>query len=189
MNPTSAASERPLASRLAEKICSFGQEAATSFALQQARTAIIDTVAVTLAGSAENCAQILMNTAGVASAPGSSLIFGTDRRTSALDATLVNGTASHALDYDDFSGVFGGKSEKPTPAGIAIFDHPSNPRHPTRWYLSDNAGLPYFGPALLFAQPMTLKAGDSFTLKYRILVHPGLGDHAALEKEYEAFAK
>ena len=27
---------------------------------------------------------------------------------SALDATLINGTASHALDYDDVSGVLGG---------------------------------------------------------------------------------
>ena len=89
----------------------------------------------------------------------------------------------------DFSGVFGGKDEKPTAAGVAIFDHPSNPRYPVRWYLSDNAGLPYFGPALLFAEPMTLKAGESFTIKYRVLVHPGRGDKAALEKEYQDFAK
>ena len=89
----------------------------------------------------------------------------------------------------DFSGVFGAKDEKPAAAGMAIFDHPSNPRHPTHWYLSDNAGLPYFGPALLFAQPLTLKAGESFTIKYRILIHPGLSNKAALEKEYQEFAK
>jgi hypothetical protein len=89
----------------------------------------------------------------------------------------------------DFSGVFGGKDEPSVPAGIAIFDHPANPRYPTPWYLSDNAGLPYFAPALLFAQPLTLHAGDSLTLKYRILVHPGLGDPTALENQYQAFAK
>ena len=89
----------------------------------------------------------------------------------------------------DFSGVFGEQDGKTTSAGITIFDHPANPRHPVSWYLSDNAGLPYFGPALLFAQPMTLKLGDSFTIRYRILIHPGLGDKAALEKEYRAFAK
>jgi hypothetical protein len=87
----------------------------------------------------------------------------------------------------DFSGDFGEKDEKPTAAGMAIFDHPSNPRHPTHWYLSDNADLPYFGPALLFAEPMTLKARESFTIKYRILIHRGLGDKAALEKEYQEF--
>ena len=89
----------------------------------------------------------------------------------------------------DFAGVFGEKDEKSLSAGLAIFDHPSNPRHPTHWYLSDNAGLPYFGPALLFDQPMTLKGGESFTIKYRILVHPGLGDKGVLEKEYQSFAK
>jgi len=91
-------------------------------------------------------------------------------------------------DWMDYSGVFGEKKEKAVAAGMTIFDHPSNPRHPTHWYLSDNAGLPYFGTALLFAEPLTLKAGESFTLKYRILVHAGLGDKAALEKEYEAWA-
>ena len=89
----------------------------------------------------------------------------------------------------DFSGVFGEKDEKPVTAGTTIFDHPTNPRHPTPWYLSDTADLPYFGPALLFDQPLTLKAGESFTVKYRILIHPGLGDKAGLEKEYREFAK
>jgi hypothetical protein len=89
----------------------------------------------------------------------------------------------------DFSGVFGEKDEKPVTAGTTIFDHPTNPRHPTPWYLSDTADLPYFGPALLFDQPLTLKAGESFMVKYRILIHPGLGDKAGLEKEYREFAK
>jgi len=118
MNTTSTPSERPLISCLTEKICSFNKEAATNFALQQARTAIIGTIAVTLAGSAKDCAQILMKTEGIASAPGSSLIFGTNRRTSSLDATLVNGTASHALDYGDIGDVFGGHPSVPLVAPL-----------------------------------------------------------------------
>ena len=35
-------------------------------------------------------------------------MIGTDRRTGPLDATLVNGTASHALDYDDMVGSLAG---------------------------------------------------------------------------------
>ena len=50
---------------------------------------------------------ILLRVPGVAR-PGPCLVLGTDTRTSALDATLINGTASHALDYDDVSGVMGG---------------------------------------------------------------------------------
>ncbi len=102
-----------LAARLAEKICRFGKPQVTRKALQQARTCIIDTVGVTLAGLPESSTQILLRTPGIATAPGQSLIFGTDRRTSALDAALVNGTASHALDYDDFNSVFGGHHSVP----------------------------------------------------------------------------
>lgn len=99
--------------RLAEKICSFNKGKLTEKALAQAKVCILDTIGVTLAGLPEPCAQILLKTPGVATAPGSSLIFGTDRRTSALDAALVNGTASHALDFDDVSGTLGGHHSVP----------------------------------------------------------------------------
>ena len=112
MKPTRAAdgngaAEPTLATRLAEKICAFRLEDMTARALSEARTAIIDTIGCTLAGIPEPCAQILLETPGVADAPGPALVFGTSHRTSALDATLINGTASHALDYDDVSGVHG----------------------------------------------------------------------------------
>jgi 2-methylcitrate dehydratase PrpD len=106
------------ATRLAEKICAFREEDLTAKALKEARTAIIDTVACTLAGVPEDCTQILLKTPGVAEAPGKSLVFGTNRRTSALDAALVNGTASHALDYDDVSGTLGGHHSVPVTAPI-----------------------------------------------------------------------
>jgi 2-methylcitrate dehydratase PrpD len=54
----------------------------------------------------------------VASAPGICTIFGTAQRTSALDATFINGTASHALDYDDFSQPMGGHQSAPLVAPL-----------------------------------------------------------------------
>lgn len=117
----STEAQKPLTEQLAEKIVAFDKSQATRPALKAARVAVIDTVGVTLAGIPEPCTQILLKTPGVATAPGSSLIFGTDRRTSALDATLINGTASHALDYDDFSGALGGHQSVPlVPALIAL---------------------------------------------------------------------
>jgi 2-methylcitrate dehydratase PrpD len=111
----------PFALRLAEKICGFAGDGVTELARKRARHSIIDTVAVTLAGFPEPCTQLLLKTAGIATSAGDALIFGTDRRTSALDATFINGTASHALDFDDFSGVFGGHQSVPlVPALIAI---------------------------------------------------------------------
>jgi 2-methylcitrate dehydratase PrpD len=107
-----------LATRLAEKICGFRVEDMTARALSEARTAIIDTIGCTLAGVPQPCTQILLATPGVAEAPGPALVFGTSRRTSALDAALINGTASHALDYDDVSGVMGGHHSAPVTAPI-----------------------------------------------------------------------
>jgi 2-methylcitrate dehydratase PrpD len=82
------------------------------------RTAIIDTLGVTIAGAIEPCTTNLLRTPGVASAPGICTIFGTAQKTSALDATFINGTASHALDYDDFSQPMGGHQSAPLVAPL-----------------------------------------------------------------------
>ncbi|MDP4796469.1 MAG: MmgE/PrpD family protein, partial [Rhodospirillales bacterium] len=98
---------------LASRIVDFDYRTITPKALQTAKAGITDTIGVTLAGLPEQCTQILLQTPGVADAPGPCLIFGTDKRTSALDATLVNGIGSHALDFDDFSDVLGGHQSVP----------------------------------------------------------------------------
>ena len=117
----SSATAPPLMQALAGKVCNFGDDALTPATLVTAKLGIIDTVATTLAGIGEPCAQIPLRTAGIAQAPGRCLIFGTGVRTSALDATFVNGVASHALDYDDFSGIFGGHQSVPVlPALFAL---------------------------------------------------------------------
>ena len=85
----------------------------------------------------------------------------------------------------DFSGQTGdGKA-----AGIAVFDHPQNLRHPSPWYVTVDAKVPfgYFSPAVLFNKPYMLRAGRSFTLKYRVLVHPGQMGRDSLETEARSF--
>ncbi|HVY15570.1 MAG TPA: MmgE/PrpD family protein [Rhodopila sp.] len=71
-------------------------------------SAFVDTIGVTLAGIQDEGPRTLLRVPGIAAAPGPALIHGTDRRTSVLDAALVNGTAGHALDYDDVAGSLGG---------------------------------------------------------------------------------
>ncbi len=107
-----------LIQRLAERVRAFGPAQMTKQATALSRTAIIDTLGVTLAGSAEPCTGNLLRTPGIAEAPGPCRLFGTDRKTSALDAALVNGTASHALDYDDFSQPMGGHQSVPVVAPL-----------------------------------------------------------------------
>lgn len=77
---------------------------------------------------------------------------------------------------------------KPGPlAGITVFDHPSNPRYPTRWYL--NEGHPYFSPALIYQEPMTLTPGATMQLRYRVLVHEGPGEKSKLDAEFKSYTQ
>jgi hypothetical protein len=75
-------------------------------------------------------------------------------------------------------------------AGIAIFDHPGNPGHPTSWFLVATEEQPfwYLNPALLQPKPLRLKKGESFTHRYRVLVHDGSPDARALDREAKEFA-
>jgi 2-methylcitrate dehydratase PrpD len=65
-----------------------------------AARALLDTVGVTLAGAAEPASRIVQRVVeddGAGSCP----VLGTALRTTATNAALANGTAAHALDYDD----------------------------------------------------------------------------------------
>ena len=75
-------------------------------------------------------------------------------------------------------------------AGIAILDHPENPRHPAPSFIVLTEAMPfvYYSPALLFDAPLTLPAGESLTLRYRVLVQPGRFDREWLDGQWEAFA-
>ncbi len=97
-----------LAHQIAERIHALRYEVITPDAHAWTASAFVDTVGCTLAGIQQDGPQILLRVPGIATAPGPALIHGTNRRTSVLDAALVNGTASHALDYDDVAGSMGG---------------------------------------------------------------------------------
>jgi hypothetical protein len=80
--------------------------------------------------------------------------------------------------------------------GVAIFDHPENPRHPTRWHARDY-GLIAANPFALhdFAgQPrgtgnMTVPAGESVTFRYRFLFHQGDPQEADIPTRYQQYVK
>ncbi len=103
---------------LACEIAQFDPDRITNHALATAKAAIADTIGVTLAGLSEPCVQILLATPGIGDGPGRAAILGTARRTSLLDAALINGTASHALDFDDFGDVLGGHQSVPLVAPL-----------------------------------------------------------------------
>ncbi|MCB1745333.1 MAG: MmgE/PrpD family protein [Gammaproteobacteria bacterium] len=110
-----------LIEQFVDRLIEFRARPLSDAEVSAARTALIDTMAVTLLGSTADCARIARNTAGIGDASGAALVYGTAQRTSALDAAMLNGIASHADDYDDFTDIFGGHPSVPVfPAVLAL---------------------------------------------------------------------
>jgi hypothetical protein len=92
----------------------------------------------------------------------------------------------------DYWGPINGKT-----VGVAIFDHPSNLRHPSYWHARDYgliAANPWGASSYDKTQPKgsgayTLKNGESLTLKYRFIFHEGDADKAHIAQQYAAYAK
>jgi hypothetical protein len=80
-------------------------------------------------------------------------------------------------------------------AGVAIFDHPDNPRHPTWWHVRDYglfAANP-FGVHDFERQPAgtgdyRVPAGGSVTFRYRFYIHRGDEREADVAGHYEEYA-
>lgn len=116
-----------IARELARRIKAFRYDDLPEAAIQWAKIGILDTVGVTLAGANEDCVNILKRVQGVGIgsdkgvAGGPCLAFGNWERVGPLDAVLINGTASHALDFDDFAVSIGGHPSVPlVPAIVAL---------------------------------------------------------------------
>ena len=90
-----------LTRRIAEYISTTGLEDFPPDAIDAAKAAITDCLGCALAGSREPLADVLCNyVAGLGGAP-SATVIGRRFKTTSLEAALVNGAMSHALDYDD----------------------------------------------------------------------------------------
>lgn len=79
--------------------------------------------------------------------------------------------------------------------GVAIFDHPQNPRHPTWWHARDYGlvaanpfGVNHFENKPDGTGDMTLKSGEEMTFRYRFLFHPGDAKSAKIAEAYQAYS-
>ncbi len=79
--------------------------------------------------------------------------------------------------------------------GIAILDHPGNPRHPTYWH-SRSYGLfaaNIFGEHDFLADKtrdgsLTLEPGGNLRFRYRVIIHPGDCQSAGIAELYKKYA-
>ena len=90
-----------LTKRIAEYISTTGLEDFPPDAIDAAKAAITDCLGCALAGSREPLADVLCDyVTGLGGTPAATVI-GRGFKTSSVEAALVNGAMSHALDYDD----------------------------------------------------------------------------------------
>jgi len=90
-------------------------------ALDVAREAALDCIGVTLAGAVEPAGKIGADWARACAGAGVSTVWGHGFKTAPDHAALVNGTAAHALDYDDVTwGLVGHPSVSLVPSLLAL---------------------------------------------------------------------
>jgi len=94
-------------------------------------------------------------------------------------------------DWVDYSGVVGGER-----IGIAVFDNPHNIKHPTYWHARGYGlfAVNPFGEHDFYHDPkrdgsVTIPAGGSLTLRYRVLIHDGDAAEAKVAEAYARYAE
>lgn len=102
------------ARELARRALSISLDRVPPEAIHIGRRAFADTVGVALAGADAPYLDALEEVLEIDKAPGQVTLWGRNgRRASVLHAGLVNGTAAHALDFDDCSTTMGGHPSAP----------------------------------------------------------------------------
>jgi hypothetical protein len=93
--------------------------------------------------------------------------------------------------WADYSGEYQGET-----VGIAIFDHPANPRHPTYWhtrgygmFAANIFGVRTFENNKSLDGSLALDPGQELRFRYRVVIHPGHAATAGVAALYEQYAK
>jgi hypothetical protein len=90
----------------------------------------------------------------------------------------------------DYFGQVDGKT-----VGVAIMDHPSNPRHPTYWhsrayglFAANPFGVKDFTGDKSQNGDMVVDVGHPITFRYRVVIHPGNAQDANIAELYKKYA-
>lgn len=100
-----------------------------------------------------------------------------------------NQTWGKRAEWCDYYGPVNGKV-----VGIAIFDNPDNPRHPTYWHVRDYGlfaanpfGIHDFEKKPAGTGDLTIPAGKTVTFKYRFYIHEGNEIDGKVAEKYKEY--
>lgn len=90
----------------------------------------------------------------------------------------------------DYYGTVSGQT-----VGVAILDHPKNPRHPTWWHVRDYGlfaanpfGIHDFERKPAGSGKLVVSTGQKLTFRYRLLFHRGDARHGRVAERFSQFA-
>ena len=109
------------AKRLAEKIVALDESCLDDALLLEIKRGVLDVIGVSLAGALENCTRLATLSVGVTDGPAQ--LIGQNGKATTLDAATINGTAAHALDFDDINILMGGHPSAPAFAAAGAGAH------------------------------------------------------------------
>ena len=93
--------EKTVTMQIAEYSVQNHWDSFTEKDIRMAKIAFIDWFVAAQTGVTEKSAKLLMNMAEEENISGDCVIIGQGRTTSAVQAALINGIESHAIDFDD----------------------------------------------------------------------------------------
>jgi len=111
----------------------------------------------------------------------------------AVNSEGVSGKAvfGKRADWIDYWGKIDDKT-----VGIAIFDHPANPNHPTWWMArgygyvaADPCGGHSIGGEPAGTGDLLIPSGKSVTFRYRYVFHEGDPEQAGIQERYQRYEK
>ena len=104
--------------------------------------------------------------------------------------TTEKNTWGKRSEWVDYSGKIDGSTY-----GIAVLDHPSNPRFPGYWHVRDYGlfavnvfGRHDFENGTGNDGSLTIRPGQPLRFRYRVIVHPGDAYQAGIADAYSAWS-
>ncbi len=96
-----------------------------------------------------------------------------------INVERCHATSGARARWVDHSGPVDGRWQ-----GVAIFDHPLNPRYPVYWLNWNNMT---HGPSFTFAEPYTIDRDRPLVLRYRVYIHDGDAATGRVEQRWQEF--
>ncbi|MFT5470311.1 MAG: hypothetical protein ACI8UO_005439 [Verrucomicrobiales bacterium] len=98
----------------------------------------------------------------------------------------IFGKSARWMDYSGPVSAGEGPNRKTVIEGITYFDHPENPRYPTKWHVREDG---WMGASFGMDEPFVIKKDEPLVLRYLLHAHGGAYDPEKASTVAEEFGK